>query len=363
MEPTVQSVAEAVQEMLARPWPTTDDEVDAWVRWHHLEGAPRTGFESAALENWHGTTGGLHFHNGQFSGVLLFLWAGHDPIELIERFRRLSQAFDVLCGDAVERWGPTGSPAALWRDATHTIQLYAHAGLGPCLQLRVEDTALSEAQEAEAVARSEAHAHPLAALGAPADSESFEAAMDQVERTDRPDGGVEPGLRGSSPPPDRSGTPSPATADLVDEIGPGVCSCDVQFRDLGGRTAFHGPIATIRCLEDNALVKEACATPGHGRVLVIDGGGSFHTALMGDLIAASAVENGWAGTVINGAIRDSAAIGDMDFGVKALGTNPRKSGKTGAGDREITVSFGGVDFVPGEMLYADADGIVVRAGA
>ncbi|GAB3624913.1 ribonuclease E activity regulator RraA [Mariniluteicoccus endophyticus] len=156
-------------------------------------------------------------------------------------------------------------------------------------------------------------------------------------------------------------TEIPATADLVDEIGDGVRSCDLQLRDLGGRTAFAGRIVTIRCHQDNALVKEVCATPGEGRVLVIDGGGSLHTALMGDLIAESARSNGWAGAVINGAIRDSAVIGQMQFGLKALGTNPRKSGKTGAGERDVVVSFGGIDFVPGEMLYADGDGIVVRA--
>lgn len=154
---------------------------------------------------------------------------------------------------------------------------------------------------------------------------------------------------------------TPATADLADEIGPGVRSCDLQLRDLGGRTGFHGRIATIRCHEDNALVKQVCATPGEGRVLVVDGAGSLHTALMGDLIAESARTNGWAGAVIHGAVRDSTVLGAMDFGVKALGTNPRKSAKEGRGEVDVPVSFGGIDFVPGEMLYADADGVVVRA--
>ena len=95
-------------------------------------------------------------------------------------------------------------------------------------------------------------------------------------------------------------------------------------------------------------------------MLVIDGGGSVHTALVGDIIAELGRSNGWAGVVVNGAIRDSAVVGGMDFGCKALGTNPRKSTKTGAGERDVTVSFGGVDFAPGDMLYADTDGIVVR---
>ena len=150
------------------------------------------------------------------------------------------------------------------------------------------------------------------------------------------------------------------TADLVDEIGEDVRSCDTQFRDLGGRTEFFGPVSTVRCFQDNALLKGVLGEPGEGRVLVIDGGGSVHTALVGDIIAELGRSNGWAGVVVNGAIRDSAVVGGMDFGCKALGTNPRKSTKTGAGERDVTVSFGGVDFAPGDMLYADTDGIVVR---
>ncbi|HIW67171.1 MAG TPA: ribonuclease E activity regulator RraA [Candidatus Dietzia merdigallinarum] len=150
------------------------------------------------------------------------------------------------------------------------------------------------------------------------------------------------------------------TADLVDEIGEDVRSCDTQFRDLGGRTEFFGPVSTVRCFQDNALLKSVLGEPGEGRVLVIDGGGSVHTALVGDIIAELGRSNGWAGVVVNGAIRDSAVVGGMNFGCKALGTNPRKSTKTGAGERDVTVSFGGVDFAPGDMLYADTDGIVVR---
>lgn len=150
------------------------------------------------------------------------------------------------------------------------------------------------------------------------------------------------------------------TADLVDEIGPDVRSCDTQLRDLGGRTQFSGPVSTVRCFQDNALLKSALAEPGEGRVLVIDGDASVHTALVGDLIAELGRSNGWAGVVVNGAVRDSAVIATMDFGCKALGTNPRKSTKTGEGERDVTVSFGGVDFAPGDVLYADSDGIVVR---
>lgn len=151
-----------------------------------------------------------------------------------------------------------------------------------------------------------------------------------------------------------------ATADLVDDIGPQVRSCDTQFRDCGGTTNFCGRIATVRCYQDNALLKSVLSEPGDGKVLVIDGAGSVHTALVGDVIAELARANGWAGLVIYGAIRDAAVIATMDIGCKALGTNPRKSSKTGTGERDVVVGFGGITFVPGEELYADADGIVVR---
>jgi regulator of ribonuclease activity A len=153
------------------------------------------------------------------------------------------------------------------------------------------------------------------------------------------------------------------TADLVDDIGPEVRSCDVQFRQFGALTEFAGPISTVRCHQDNALLKSVLSEPGDGGVLVIDGGGSLHTALVGDLIADLARTNGWAGVVVNGAVRDAAALRDISLGIKALGTNPRKSTKTGAGTRDVTVSLGGVDFVPGDIAYSDDDGIVIVAAA
>jgi regulator of ribonuclease activity A len=153
------------------------------------------------------------------------------------------------------------------------------------------------------------------------------------------------------------------TADLVDDIGPDVRSCDVQFRQFGARTQFAGPITTVGCFEDNTLLKSVLSTPGDGGVLVIDGEGSLHTALVGDVIADLAHSNGWAGLIVHGAVRDAAALRGIDLGIKALGTNPRKSGKTGAGERDVTVSFGGVEFVPGDIAYSDDDGIVVVAAA
>lgn len=151
------------------------------------------------------------------------------------------------------------------------------------------------------------------------------------------------------------------TADLVDAIGPDVRSCDVQFRQFGGRAQFAGPISTVRCFEDNALLKSVLSQPSAGGVLVIDGAGSLHSALVGDVIAELARSNGWAGLVINGAVRDAATLRGIDIGIKALGTNPRKSTKTGAGERDVEVSLGGVTFVPGDTAYSDDDGIVVTS--
>jgi regulator of ribonuclease activity A len=150
-----------------------------------------------------------------------------------------------------------------------------------------------------------------------------------------------------------------ATADLVDELGDDVCSCDTQFRQFGGRAIFAGPISTVRCFQDNALLKAALSEAGNGGVLVIDGHGSLHTALVGDVIAGLGHRNGWAGIIVNGAVRDAAALRTIDIGIKALGTNPRKSTKSGGGERDVVVELGGVRFVPGEIAYSDDDGVVV----
>jgi regulator of ribonuclease activity A len=150
-----------------------------------------------------------------------------------------------------------------------------------------------------------------------------------------------------------------ATADLVDELGDDAHSCDTQFRQFGGRTAFAGRITTVRCFEDNALLKSVLSQAGDGGVLVIDGGASLHAALVGDVIAGIGQSSGWAGIIVNGAVRDSAALRSIDIGIKALGTNPRKSTKTGSGERDVDIEFGGITFVPGEIAYSDDDGIIV----
>ena len=150
-----------------------------------------------------------------------------------------------------------------------------------------------------------------------------------------------------------------ATADLVDQYGAELRVCDLQLRQFGGRRVFTGPVRTVSCHEDNGLLRDLVQTPGAGGVLVVDGGGSLHAALVGDVLAGAAAENGWAGLVIHGAVRDSAALAGLGLGIKALGTNPRKSGRTGAGAVDVPVTFGGVTFQPGDVLHADDDGIVL----
>ena len=150
-----------------------------------------------------------------------------------------------------------------------------------------------------------------------------------------------------------------STSDLWDAHSDEAIVCELQLRQFGGVTAFSGEIATVRCLEDNVLVKQRVAEPGNGRVLVVDGGGSLRCALVGDNVAGLALENGWAGLVINGCVRDVEALATLAIGIKALGSNPRPSGKDGAGELDVPVSFGGATFTPGATLYSDADGILV----
>ncbi len=153
------------------------------------------------------------------------------------------------------------------------------------------------------------------------------------------------------------------TADLYDAFEEEVRVAAPIFRDFGGHTSFFGPIATVKVFEDNVLVRRALEAPGLGRVLVVDGGGSLRSALVGDRVAALAHDSGWAGLVVWGCIRDSRAIAELSVGVKALATHPRRSPKHGAGQVDIPVTFADVTFVPGEYVYADQDGLLVASRA
>ena len=178
---------------------------------------------------------------------------------------------------------------------------------------------------------------------------------------------------------------TPATADLCDAHIPSPTRLQIvqpditRFQSYGKRSSFHGRVHTIRCFESNPLVREVLSSPPsplsgedgeteplspdvkykHGHVLVVDGGGSHRCAIMGDMLATFATENGWNGVVINGYIRDSKIINTLDIGVKALGTHPLKSLKDYKGECGGRVAFGGVEFVQGDYLYSDEDGIVV----
>lgn len=131
------------------------------------------------------------------------------------------------------------------------------------------------------------------------------------------------------------------------------------FRDYGKRSKFAGPVTTVKCFEDNSLVKAALDTPGQGRVLVVDGGASLRRALVGGNLGAAGAKNGWAGIVVDGCVRDSAELAACDLGIRALGLMPLPTEKRNEGQRDVAVQIQGVWVRAGDWLYADEDGIVV----
>ena len=150
------------------------------------------------------------------------------------------------------------------------------------------------------------------------------------------------------------------TTDLCDNFPADVRITEpIGFKDFGGNKNFSGAIYTIKCFEDNSFVRKALETNGEGKVLVVDGGGSMRCALLGDMLGDLGVKNKWNGIIVYGCIRDSVAIGKLSLGVKALNTIPLKSNKRNEGQENITVHFAGIDFIPGEFVYCDEDGIIV----
>lgn len=150
-----------------------------------------------------------------------------------------------------------------------------------------------------------------------------------------------------------------STSDLYDEYGEQLQSCDLPFVNYGGLREFFGEIVTFRSREDNLILKDMIAEPGQGRVIVVDTEGVTRCAMLGDKMALKAHANGWAGLIINGAVRDVQALARIPIGIKALGANPRRSYKAGAGQRDVALTFGGALFAPGALLVTDSDGIVV----
>lgn len=149
------------------------------------------------------------------------------------------------------------------------------------------------------------------------------------------------------------------TADLCDDFIQHLQVAQPGMNNYGGETHFCGPIETIRTYEDNTKIRQLLESVGEGRVLVVDGGGSLGCALVGDRLAQLAIDNGWAGIIVNGCIRDSGVISKMNIGIKALGTNPKKSIKQQRGEIGGEVFFHQVKWRPGDYVYSDEDGIVI----
>ncbi len=159
-----------------------------------------------------------------------------------------------------------------------------------------------------------------------------------------------------------------ATTDLCDAHEARLASGEVQVMQpgmlrLGARRRFHGQAVTLKLFEDNSLLAEAVRSPGQGRVLVVDAGGSTRCAVLGSNLARAAADSGWAGIVVYGAVRDADEIDACAVGVLALALDPRRSVKRGLGDRDVTVSFLGVTVRPGDWLYSDRDGTLVSPSA
>ncbi len=151
----------------------------------------------------------------------------------------------------------------------------------------------------------------------------------------------------------------PSTCDIYDRFLDEVRVPWPIFRDFGGKRRFSGPIATVKCFEDNSRIRDQVATPGEGRVLVVDAGGSNRCAVMGDLVAGTAAKNGWAGILLFGFVRDVCALAEIEIGLKGLGSIPRKSVRRGEGTLDIPLNFAGVDFRPGDIVVSDEDGVIV----
>ena len=147
--------------------------------------------------------------------------------------------------------------------------------------------------------------------------------------------------------------------DICDEYPEEVVVLDPLFRDFGARSTFCGEIVTVKCFEDNSLVRDLVGTEGNGRVIVVDGGGSMRRALLGDLLAAKAARNGWQGLLINGCVRDVEILSGIDLCVNALAAHPVKTDKRGEGQMDVPVEFAGQRVIPGRFLYADTNGVAI----
>ncbi|MEM1404442.1 MAG: ribonuclease E activity regulator RraA [Pseudomonadota bacterium] len=158
------------------------------------------------------------------------------------------------------------------------------------------------------------------------------------------------------------GTLTFTTPDLSDEA-PDARALLLPWRDFGAVKVFSGRAVTVKCFEDNSLVKALVQSPGEGRVIVVDGGESCRRALLGDQLAAAAVENGWSGLVIAGAVRDVEILETLALGIKALACCPQKTDKRGEGQQGIEIEVGGTTVCDGDYIYADKNGVLVSREA
>ncbi len=152
---------------------------------------------------------------------------------------------------------------------------------------------------------------------------------------------------------------SKSVPDICDEHESELQVLEPLFTRFGGKPKFCGEVVTVKCFEDNSVVKSALGADGAGKVLVVDGGGSLRCALLGDMLAAMGADHGWQGVVVNGCVRDVEILATLDIGVRALAAHPLRSTKRGEGRLDEPVRFAGADIRPGQHLYADENGIVV----
>jgi regulator of ribonuclease activity A len=151
----------------------------------------------------------------------------------------------------------------------------------------------------------------------------------------------------------------PTTCDLSDHYGDQARIVAPVFKHFGGKRAFKGLVATIKCFEDNSRVKELTGTKGNGRVLLVDGGGSTRYALLGDMIANEALRNDWAGVIVHASVRDTAALAELEIGIMALAPCPRRSLKNGEGQMAVPIDLAGTRATPADFVFADGDGVIL----
>lgn len=149
------------------------------------------------------------------------------------------------------------------------------------------------------------------------------------------------------------------TSELCDLYAEQVDVVEPIFSSFGGVSNFYGKVTTVKCFESNGLIAEVLEENGEGRVLVIDGGGAVRRGLIDEELAQLAVDNGWEGIIVYGAVRQIQQLENLDIGIHALAPIPVSADESSAGESDIPVNFGGVTFFPEDYIYADLTGIIL----